>query len=86
MKRRDKWYLRFWKYDPKKGEYGPEWQPVGEDRGHALARLNACKITDEVPQVELYRIKETKDGVLIESEKVAVKDSADGYNFVGVPV
>lgn len=53
MKRRDNWYLRYWKYDPKKGEYGPEWQHVGEDRGHALARLNVCKITDNVPQVDL---------------------------------
>lgn len=86
MKRRDNWYLRYWKYDPKKDDYCPEWQHVGVDRGHALARLNACKISDNVPQVELYRIKETEDGVVLESEKVAVKDSADGYSFAGVPV
>lgn len=78
MQKRDKWYLRIEKAFDNPAEY----VCVGEDRGHALARLNACKITEQQPRVELYRIKETAGGVALSAVKVAVKDKCDGYQLI----
>lgn len=82
LKQRDKFYLRLERWSFEKEAYEPEWECVGEDRGHALARLNACKITDNVPEVKLYRIKENAEGIVLESEAIAIKDSADGYRLL----
>ena len=82
LKQRDKFYLRVERLSFEKEAREPEWKCVGEDRGHALARLNACKITDNVPEVKLYKIKENAEGIVLESEAVAIKDSADGYRLL----
>ena len=82
LKQRDKFYLRIERLSFEKEAYEPEWKCVGEDRGHALARLNACKIADNVPVVKLYKIKENAEGIVLESEAVAIKDSEDGYRLL----
>ncbi len=82
MKQREKWYLRILRVNEENTEYVPEWKAVGDDRGHALARLNACKITSQEPFIELYKIKETSPGIVISADKVAVKDSNDGYRLI----
>ncbi len=78
MKRREKWYLRIKKTLGDMAEY----VYVGEDRGHALARLNAWKISDLQPRAELYRIKETAEGVVLSAVRVAIKDIYVGYRLI----